>query len=609
VKLDFVNVALHLPAAARDRPHAIAVACPAGRDRAGRRAYSHLTCQQLDQESDRIAHGLHALGIRRGTRTALMVPPSLEFFALTFALFKLGAVLVLIDPGMGIRHLGRCLGEAEPEAFIGVRKAHLARRLLGWARQSVRITIGVGSRLFCQHSLDAVRQSEPERQRGVLDVPSLALGLGQVTSDETAAILFTSGSTGIAKGAVYSHGIFAAQVEALRNLYGIEPGEVDLATFPLFALFAPALGMTAVIPDMDPTRPARVHPPNIIEAINDWGVTNMFGSPALLNAVSRWGVAHDVKLPSLRRVISAGAPVPAAVIERMTRMLGPNAEVFTPYGATECLPVASIGGREILDETRHKTDIGAGVCVGRPVQGVDVAIIPVTAEPIANWDDSLRLPPNQIGEITVTGPFVTRSYHARPEATALAKIAGSRQQAAGSEKPALLPAACCLLPAVWHRMGDLGYLDDGGRLWFCGRKAHRVTTPTGPLDTIPVEAVFNTHTAVARTALVGVGPPRNQLPVLCVELEAAMRGADRATLTRELLAVGAKHEHTRGVTHILYHPAFPVDVRHNAKIFREKLAVWAAKRVRKLPPPPACGTLTPDTGSGPSQVAAHGPPD
>jgi acyl-CoA synthetase (AMP-forming)/AMP-acid ligase II len=571
-----VNVALHLPAAARSRPHAIAVVCPVSGRLRSRLAYRHLTCQQLDEESDNIARGLHAIGVRRGMRTVLMVPPSLEFFALTFALFKLGAVLVLIDPGMGVGHLGRCLGEAEPEAFIGVRKAHVARRLLGWARRSVRITVGVGSRLFCRNSLDDIRRMGRMGPIGPIDP-------APVTADETAAILFTSGSTGVAKGAVYNHGIFAAQVEALRQLYDIRPGEIDLATFPLFALFAPALGMTAVIPDMDPTRPARVHPPNIIRAIEDWGVTNMFGSPALLNAVSRWGVEHGVTLPSLRRVISAGAPVPAAVIERMTTMLGPDAEVFTPYGATECLPVSSIGGREILGETRRQTDVGAGVCVGRPVPEVEVAIIPISDEPIPVWDESLRLPPNQIGEITVTGRFVTRTYHARPEATALAKIAGSRQQAAGSEErfPAALPAASCLLPAVWHRMGDVGYFDDRGRLWFCGRKTHRVTTAERTLYTIPVEAVFNTHPAVYRTALVGIGPAGKQTPVLCVELEPNARGTDRATLTRELLGIGAKNEHTQGIETILYHPAFPVDVRHNAKIFREKLAAWAAKQLRR----------------------------
>jgi acyl-CoA synthetase (AMP-forming)/AMP-acid ligase II len=551
--LPIINVALHLPALARKRPYALAVVCPHGRDRAGHIAYTHLTCRQLDAQSDRLARGLHALGVRRGTRTVLMVPPSLEFFALTFALFKLGVVLVLIDPGMGVRHLGRCLSEAEPEVFIGVRKAHAARRVLGWAKRSVRITVGVGTRLFSRHTLAHVRRL------GARDEP---FAPADVTGDETAAILFTSGSTGVAKGAVYTHGIFAAQVEALRRLYGIEPGEIDLATFPLFALFAPALGMTAIIPDMDPTRPARVDPTRIIRAVEDWGVTNLFGSPALLNAVSRYGVRHGVTLPSLRRVISAGAPVPAAVIERMTQMLAPGAEVFTPYGATECLPVASIGGREILSETRQRTDEGAGVCVGRPVPEVEVAIIPITDEPIPAWDDSLRLPPSQIGEIAVRGPFVTRAYHSRPEATALAKMADRDG-------------------AVWHRMGDVGYLDDRGRLWFCGRKAHRVATAGGTLYTIPCEAVFNTHPAVYRSALVGVGPAGSQTPVLCVELEPDARGTDRTQLTRELLEIGAKHEHTRGITTILYHPAFPVDVRHNAKIFREKLAAWAARRLTK----------------------------
>lgn len=286
----------------------------------------------------------------------------------------------------------------------------------------------------------------------------------------------------------------------------------------------------------------------------------MFGSPALLNVLGRWGVGHGVKLPSLKRVISAGAPVPATVLERVTQMLDPDAEVFTPYGATECLPVASIGSREILGETRHQTDIGAGVCVGRPVPEVQVAIAPIGDDPIPVWDDALPLQPNQIGEITVTGPFVTKAYHARPEATKLAKILDKAGR-------------------VWHRMGDVGYLDGRGRLWFCGRKAHRVTTATGTLFTIPVEAVFNTHPAVYRTALVGVGPAGKQTPVLCAELEPDARGTDRAKLTRELLDLGAKHEHTRGIRRILFHPGFPVDVRHNAKIFREKLAVWAAKRV------------------------------
>jgi acyl-coenzyme A synthetase/AMP-(fatty) acid ligase len=132
---------------------------------------------------------------------------------------------------------------------------------------------------------------------------------------------------------------------------------------------------------------------------------------------------------------------------------------------------------------------------------------------------------------------------------------------------------------VWHRMGDLGYLDDPGRLWFCGRKAHRVWTAGGPLDTICCEAIFNTHPAVFRSALVGVGPKGNQTPIICVELERESRGLDRKELTRQLLEISSKFEHTRGIRTVLYHKAFPVDVRHNAKINREKLALWAAKSV------------------------------
>jgi acyl-CoA synthetase (AMP-forming)/AMP-acid ligase II len=385
----------------------------------------------------------------------------------------------------------------------------------------------------------------------------------EVAAGETAAVLFTSGSTGVAKGAVYTHGTFAAQVAAIRRLFDIRPGEVDLATFPLFTLFAPALGMTAVVPDMDPTRPAQADPRKLVRAVEDWGVTNVFGSPALINVLGRYGQAHGVRLPSLKRVITAGAPVPSATVERMAAMLAPGVEVYTPYGATECLPVACIGGREILGETRHATAAGNGICVGRPVPEVEVAIIGVTDDPIPEWDDALRRPAGEIGEIAVRGPFVTRSYYGRPAATALAKIAAND----GS---------------VWHRMGDVGHFDAAGRLWFCGRKAHRVTTEAGVLFTVPVEGVFNAHPAVFRSALVGIGPPGRQGPAVCVELEPDARGVSTAALTRELSEYAARHEVTAAVRRFLVHPAFPVDVRHNAKIDREALAAWAAARLPEV---------------------------
>jgi acyl-CoA synthetase (AMP-forming)/AMP-acid ligase II len=283
-----------------------------------------------------------------------------------------------------------------------------------------------------------------------------------------------------------------------------------------------------------------------------------------------------VKLPSLRRAISAGAPVPADVLERFSTMLNPSAQVFTPYGATEALPVCSIGSHEILGETGARTREGAGTCVGRPVDGVEVSIIEITDEPIgargssgangANGSSGSKpVARGEIGEIVVRGPVVTRSYFGRDAATALAKIA----HADGS---------------VSHRMGDVGYLDDAGRLWFCGRKSHRVRTSAGPMFTEPVEGIFNAHPAVFRTALVGVPRDGAAEPVLYVELAKRASGGgvrvDRGAVRRDLLAMAETRESTRAIRTVLFHDGFPVDIRHNAKIGREKLAEQARREVR-----------------------------
>jgi acyl-CoA synthetase (AMP-forming)/AMP-acid ligase II len=563
-----VNIAAHLPAMAQARPQTLALVQPHGRDRAGRVRYRHFTYRELDAESDILARGLEHAGVGRGVRTVLMVPPSLEFYALTFALFKVGAVIVLVDPGMGVRNLSVCLGEATPVAFIGLPRAHVARALFGWGRATIRTCVTVGTRLgWGGPTLDQLRR------RGA-SVPGSYVP-ADTRFGETCAILFTSGSTGVAKGVVYSHDLFAAQVEALKRLYAIEPGEIDLPTFPLFGLFGPALGLTSIIPEMDPTRPANVDPVKILDEIRQFGVTNLFGSPALIRRVGRYGAAQGVKLPTLRRVISAGAPVPARAVETFASMLSDGVEVHTPYGATEALPVSSIGSAEILKDTRFQTANGAGVCVGRPAPGMTVRVIRISDEAIASWEQGLELPAGEVGEIVVQGPTVTRAYHARPESTALAKIAD----------PSPLPLSpegrgVGVRGGFWHRMGDLGHFDEHGRLWFCGRKSQRVITPSGPLFTVSCEGVFNAHTSVYRTALVGVTRAGATEPVLCVERDPEAGPLSDDQLRQELLELGAAQPHTRGITRILFHRSFPVDVRHNAKIFREKLAVWAARQVR-----------------------------
>jgi acyl-CoA synthetase (AMP-forming)/AMP-acid ligase II len=236
-------------------------------------------------------------------------------------------------------------------------------------------------------------------------------------------------------------------------------------------------------------------------------------------------------------------------------MLTPGAEIQTPYGATEALPVACITGSEVLSQTAALTAEGRGICVGKPWPGMQVRIIRISDEPIPAWSEALCVPAGQVGEIVAKGPVVTREYFRRPEATALAKIPESDG-------------------TVRHRMGDLGYLDEAGRLWFCGRKSHRVNALPETLFTIPCEGIFNQNPWVRRTALVGVAAGNAQIPVLCVELES---GADKDHVRRELLATAQHFAHTRRIQTVLFHPGFPVDVRHNAKIFREKLAAWARK--------------------------------
>jgi len=544
------NIASHLPSIAKLQPDVLAVA--------EQKSGQQYTYRQLDDASDLIAKGLQAAGISKGVRTVLMVTTGLDFFALVFALFKVGAVMVAVDPGVGIRQLGKCLTEAEPEAFIGNKKAHIARCVFGWAKKTIRSNIivdpGFIPKIFYGRHIKTLKQL---KQSGA---DSMDTAIIDTQADDVAAILFTSGSTGAPKGVIYTHANFNAQVATLKNLYNIQPGEIDLSTFPLFALFGPAMGMASIVPDMDFTRPGSVSPEKIFSAIEKYKVTTMFGSPALLNRVGRYGEQQHKKLPNMKRVLSAGAPVPARVMQRIADMLSDDAQVFTPYGATESLPVSSIGSNEVLGSTCHETEKGKGVCVGLPVENIDLKIINITDDVILAWNDVLVLDRSVIGEIAVKGPQVTKAYYARQHVTEMAKIFDPDG-------------------GFYHRMGDTGYLDEQGRLWFCGRLTHRVITDKETLFTIPCEGIFNTHVKVFRTALVGVDNNGQIMPVICVELEQEFKNENQEIITTELLKIAAQFEQTKNIQHILFHSAFPVDIRHNAKIGREKLAVWAQKKI------------------------------
>lgn len=548
------NIAQTLKDATALNPDKPAVVHAVGRKAGGGARYESISFRQLDDESDRIAAGLINSGFRRGSRTILMVRPGLNFVSVTFALFKCGVVPVFIDPGMGIKNLLGCVKQVGCDGFIGVPAAQLLRIAYRKNFKSIKNIVTVGRKIFWGgHTLEEIVKSGGSHEMAATE------------AEDTAAIIFTTGSTGPPKGVVFTHGTFTAQVELIRKRYGITPHDVDLSAFPLFALFAAGMGMTAVIPDMNPTKPAKVNPARIVEAVNDQKVTFTFGSPSIWNRVSSHCVENDIKLPTLKRVLMAGAPVAVEIHERLLGSIMPEGgSTHTPYGATEALPISDMAGAEVLNETGAETAKGKGICVGRVLEGIDIKIIKITEEAVPEWDGSLELPQGATGEIVVKGPVVNSEYFGLPEINRLSKIKE------GSE--------------IWHRMGDAGYFDAKGRLWFCGRKGHRVVTESGTLYTVCCEAIFNRHPQVVRTALVGLGAWPNQRPVIIAELIRGGQAKNRAKITEELLEIAAGNELTNSIREVLFHREFPTDIRHNAKIFREKLKTWAEKKLPHLIP-------------------------
>ncbi len=683
---------------ARQIPDAIAIAEPTRRVRDGQRVYRTVTFAELSADVFRIARGLVECNVRPGLRMALLVPPSIDFITLVFALLESGAVQILIDPGMGRKNLLRCLDEAEPLGFVAIPMVQAVRSLLRkrYRNATLNVTVGNSRWWWGGLTLDEVRQRadafQPPASPG--DSVTHTPYAHTLAHHDPAAIIFTTGSTGPPKGVLYRHGNFDRQVTEIRNFYNIQPGEIDLPCFPLFGLFNAAMGVTTIIPRMNASRPARVDPANIVEAIQQWQVTQSFASPAVWNRVGPYCQQHSIALPSLRRVLSAGAPVPARVLAAMKSVIAPDGEVHTPYGATEALPVASIGANEVLSETWRQTEQGRGVCVGRRFPGIEWRVIRIVDEPIERIEQTESLSPFEIGELIVRGAVVTSEYATRQEANALAKIRGQGSEIRGQEAegrgqgsgvgdqkerdeqrgvsseqrgafdvhlsspkpqvsslkppaPSLQPPASSLQPlpdprsptpdpsAFFHRMGDCGYLDEQGRFWFCGRVAHRVLTAMGPMYTIACEAIFNLHPRVFRCALVGVSAARTgigdrgsgsdereardedrrsgiedrrsesgdrstdgclaarpparpdwralslQRPVIVVEPHAGQmpRGtAAQAAFIEELRTLAGANPLTSTIHDFLFLGALPVDIRHNAKIFREQLAVWAERQ-------------------------------
>lgn len=555
------NIARLLPEMALKYPDKTAVLEPAGKTEEGHIAYKTLTYSQLDSLSNIYAKRFSENGITKGVKTFMLLRPGLDFIAAAFAVFKTGAVPVLIDPGMGKKNLLSCIEDTRPEAMVAVSLAHWIKFFIRSPFRSVKISVSKG---FLPPpgilKMEGFAKSyQPHVKEGFETV--------EAGDSDPAAILFTTGSTGAPKGVLYTHGIFNAQVELITETYGSGPAEVDMSAFALFALFASSMGMPSVIPEMDFTRPAQADPLKIIDTVISNKISFSFGSPALWRNTAAFCAENGLRLPSLKKVLMAGAPVTEKVHRLVKSVIAKDGETLVPYGATEALPIANFTGSEMLNETAALTAEGKGYCVGYPLRGITIKIIKCIEEAVPEWKDEYLLSEGEIGEIVVKGPVVSPEYHNKAEATRLAKI----KEPDGT---------------IWHRMGDMGYLDQKGRLWFCGRKAHRVVTERKTYYSVCCEAIFNHHPKVARTAIVGVGKASSRRPVLIVETlpgELPCDEKSRAGFITELAELGAKSELTKDIKEFLFHPSFPVDIRHNAKIFREKLAVWAEGEL-KLPP-------------------------
>ncbi|WP_405670171.1 AMP-binding protein [Streptomyces sp. NBC_01530] len=522
----------------RSRPAAVALDTFHGRRR------EQITYAGLYARCLRTADALATAGIGRGTRAVVMTRRPLDLIASVYALSALGACAVLIDPGLPRDALRTCLREAAPQAFVGEPPVHVARMLCGWTPPSVRTVISTGRGPGPWPTLAALARTAP---RATLDA----------TGDDSALIAYTSGSTGTPKGVVYTNEQLVRQCVATGGVLGTRPGAVALVGFLPFALGGPALGITVVIPRMDFRRPGRARRDDLLHAAAQTGATSLLGSPALMTVLA--GEGHrEPALATVRSVATFGAPLEYGLLDRLTGTLPDQAVIRSVYGATECLLVSAIDGQD-LRSARAASERGGGRCVGRTVPATSVAVIPADTGQVAHSPEAGPLPAHEVGEITVRGPLVSRTYYGRPDADAQAKIPDG--------------------PDVWHRTGDLGRTDDEGNLWYCGRKAHAVPSADGPLFTECIEPACNAVDGVRRTALVDAGSDQQALPALCVETDGRRRGAERGRIVTDLRRTLAALEGGAHVRAIVFHPGFPVDIRHNAKIERGVLGQWARRRL------------------------------
>ncbi len=512
---------------------------PAVVEMAGTEPRRTVTWSQLAQDVETVGAGLAAAGVERGDRVSLLVPPGIDLTTCLYACWRIGAVAVIADAGLGAQGMTKALRSAAPDYIIGIERAMAAARALRWPGR--RIVVG---------DMSPVRRKALGVWRSLDDIRTL--GVGQdlpepPDPDDVAAVVFTSGATGPAKGVVYRHWQAQAQRDALVATYDIKESDRLVAAFAPFALYGAAIGIPSVVPDMDVTKPATLSAMALAGSIAAIEATMVFASPAaLVNIVktsSELPPRLRVPLLDVRLLMSAGAPVPAQLLRRVAALV-PHAELHTPYGMTEALPVADISLREI-----EQAGDRSGVCVGQPIAGVEVAVDPLDADgrPVG----SLSYEPEVVGEICV------RAAHARDHYDKLWETTLAASQ-----------------PEGWHRTGDVGHVDIEGRLWVEGRMVHIIRTPAGVVTPVAIEHAAESVPGVVQAAAVGVGPDGTQQVVVVVVREDSGRTSGLAPLE---IADQIRALIPADIAAVLETSALPVDRRHNSKINRTRVGAWAER--------------------------------
>ena len=485
-----------------------------------------ISFEELYQQALEHSKKLKNHGVKEKDRVIMGFRPSIEFIVNVFALFHMNAVPIFIDSGLPFKNLLNCIKGINAKAIIGSKKTFLVSKIFKKSFKDIE--------LFLTPNLNLHKKQSPYSEKI------------SISENDLAAIVFTSGSTGAAKGVLYTHKMFLTQIDILKSSYNINKNDIDMSLFPLFSLFALCMEVPTVILDIDFARLLKNNPKKILHCIKEKNVTLSFGSPTMWNKIADYCIQNKQSFHNLEKIIMAGCAIPHKLLKKIYqyKLLSGKEKIFITYGATESLPVTSIEGKEILSYSHEKSNLGHGTCIGKAISNdIDIQIIKISDDSSYEFETREILAPDMHGEIIISGDIVSPAYF----------NLGKKGKLFQGEK-------------IWHRIGDIVYKDKNNYYWISSRKEDIIYHRNEILFTTECENIFNNHPAVYRSALIKI----KEKPTILIEIYKKEKKY-WAKIHKELLEIAQKNSKTKNIKNIQLHKKFPVDIRHNAKIKRDIL--------------------------------------